>query len=71
MYIAIADRAGAAVSAFSSDTMIFNKVSRNDLPIVSISPTKMAAKNAPLIEPIPPIMITTNATIIISFPFQY
>ena len=28
----------------------------------------MAARNAPLMEPIPPIIITTNATIIISLP---
>ena len=53
IYIAIADKAGAAVSAFSADKISFNKVSRNDLPMVSMSPTKMAARNAPLMEPMP------------------
>ena len=35
---------------------------------MSINPTKMAAMKAPFTEPIPPIIMTTNATIMISFP---
>ena len=52
--MSMADKAGAAVSALSAVKRSFKKVSKKDLPIVSINPTKTAAMKAPFTEPIPP-----------------
>ena len=54
-------RPGARAGAVADE--MAQRSGRNARPMVSIRPTMMAATNAPRIEPMPPMMITTKARI--------
>src|SRR6056297_1348462 len=63
IYIAIdASEAPTVVAADGSITRP-NRTGSKERPSVSVRPTRIAPINAPLIEPIPPITITTKARI--------
>ncbi len=64
----MAETAGAEVSAASVDITNLNRSSRNERPMVSMSPMRSAAIKAPFMEPMPPTMITTKAVMMISLP---
>ena len=52
----------------SDDTTCNSRSGRNDRPTTSNTPTRIEATSAPLIDPIPPITMTTNAIISMSSP---
>ena len=60
--------AGAAVSATSLEKKSPNISGRKERPTVSIKPTNKAATKAPLMDPTPPITITTKVMIKIPSP---
>src|SRR5262249_10611862 len=55
--------AGPAVSAVARSAIWRSNNGRYVLPIVSTTPTMRAPKNAPRIDPIPPITMTTSTAI--------
>src|SRR3569833_1528630 len=55
------DSAGAAVEAAAPLKTCRSRLGRKARPSVSIMPTKIAARNAPRIEPMPPITMMTKA----------